>query len=53
MLEADLIDRLTRQAKHEQQVLLGKLSEVRNELSEITQKAENIKVVRPENIKIE
>lgn len=53
MLEADLTDRLTRQAKHEQQVLLGKLSEVRNELSEITQKAENIKVVRPENIKIE
>ena len=32
--------------------ILGKLSEVRNELSEITQKAENIKVVRPENIKI-
>lgn len=53
MLEADLTDRLTRQAKHEQQVLLGKLSEVRNELSEITQKAENIKVVRPENIKID
>ena len=53
MLEADLTDRLTRQAKHEQQVLLGKLSEVRNELSEITQKAENIKVVRPENIKLE
>ena len=53
MLEADLTDRLTRQAKHEQQVLLGKLSEVRNELSEITQKAENIKVVRHENIKIE
>ena len=52
MLEADLTDRLTRQAKHEQDVLLGKLSEVRNELSEITQKAENIKVVRPENIKI-
>ena len=53
MLEADLTDRLTRQAKHEQQVLLGKLSEVRNELSEITQKAENIKVVRHENIKID
>ena len=52
MLEADLTNRLTRQAKHEQDVLLGKLSEVRNELSEITQKAENIKVVRPENIKI-
>jgi len=52
MLEADLTDRLTRQAKHEQDILLGKLSDVRNELSEITQKAENIKVVRPENIKI-
>ncbi len=53
MLEADLTDRLTTQAKHEQEVLLGKLSEVRNELSEITQKAENIKVTRPENIILE
>lgn len=43
MLEADLTDRLIRQAKHEQKVLLGKLSEVRNELSEITQKAEILK----------
>ena len=50
MLEADLTNRLTRQAKHEQEVLLGKLNDVRNELSEITQKAENIKVIRPENI---
>ena len=50
MLEADLTDRLTRQAKHEQEVLLGKLSEVRNELSEITQKAENMKVNKAENI---
>ena len=50
MLEADLTNRLTRQAKHEQEVLLGKLNDVRNELSEITKKAENIKVIRPENI---
>ena len=46
MLEAGLTDRLHRQAKHEQEVLLGKLETVRNDLSEITQKAENIKLDR-------
>ena len=43
MLEAGLTDRLMRQAKHEKNVILGKLENVRNDLKEITQKAENIK----------
>ena len=51
MLEAGLTDRLMRQAKHEQNVLLGKLENVRNDLQEITQKTENIKIDK--NIKIE
>ena len=36
MLEANLTDRMVRQAKHEQQVLLGKLNTVRSDLTEIT-----------------
>ena len=50
MLEQNLTDRMIRQAKHEQNVLLGKLSDVRNELSELTEKTENIKVKHPKNI---
>ena len=42
MLEANLTDRMVRQAKHEQQVLLGKLNTVRSDLTEITEQAEKL-----------
>ena len=42
MLEANLTDRMVREAKHEQQVLLGKLNTVRSDLTEITEQAEKL-----------
>jgi hypothetical protein len=42
MLEANLTDRMVNEAKHEQQILLEKLKTVRNDLDEITEKAENL-----------
>ena len=42
MLEANLTDRMVREAKHEQQVLLEKLNTVRSDLTEITEDAENL-----------
>jgi len=42
MLESNLTDRMVEESKHEQQILLGKLSAVRNDLDEITEKAKNL-----------
>jgi len=42
MLDANLTDRMVREAKHEQQILLGKLNTVRSDLTEITEEAENL-----------
>ena len=42
LLEANLTNKMVREAKHEQQVLLKKLNNVRVELAEITQKTENL-----------
>jgi hypothetical protein len=42
MLEANLTDRMVREAKHEQQMLLSKLNTVRSDLAEITEEAENL-----------
>jgi len=43
MLEANLTDKMVRQAKTEQQNLLGKLDEVRSDLAEIVDKSETLK----------
>ena len=42
LLEANLTNKMVREAKHEQQVLLKKLNNVRGDLAEITQKTENL-----------
>ncbi len=42
MLEANLTDRMVREAKHEQQILLSKLNIVRSDLAEITEEAEKL-----------
>ena len=42
MLEANLTDRMVREAKHEQQMLLSKLNNVRSDLAEITEQAEKL-----------
>ena len=42
LLEANLTNRMVREAKHEQQILLKKLNNVRGDLAEITQKTENL-----------
>ena len=40
MLEANLTDKMVRQAKHEQQNIIEKLGKVRNDLAEIVEKTE-------------
>ena len=42
LLEVNLTNKMVREAKHEQQVLLKKLNNVRVDLAEITQKTENL-----------
>jgi len=42
LLEANLTERMVREAKHERQILLEKLSGVRSDLTEITEQAENL-----------
>ena len=42
MLEANLTNRMVREAKHEQQILLSKLNIVRSDLAEITEEAEKL-----------
>ena len=42
MLEANLTDRMVRESKHEQQMLLSKLNTVRSDLAEITEETENL-----------
>ena len=42
MLEANLTDRMVRESKHEQQMLLSKLNNVRSDLTEITEETENL-----------
>ena len=43
MLEANLTDKMVRQAKHEQQNIIEKLGKVRNDLAEIVEKTETSK----------
>tara|TARA_A100001015_G_scaffold321219_1_gene450842 strand:+ start:2570 stop:2926 length:357 start_codon:yes stop_codon:yes gene_type:complete len=42
LLEANLTNRMVMEAKHEQNILLKKLENVRSDLAEITQTAENL-----------
>jgi hypothetical protein len=41
MLEANLTERMVSEAKHEEKILLDKLSKIRGELKKITEKVEN------------
>ena len=50
MLEANLTDKMVRQAKHEQQNIIEKLEKVRNDLAEIVDKTETLVI---KNIKID
>ena len=43
MLEANLTERIVREAKHEEKILLSKLEKIRGELKEITEKVEEVK----------
>jgi len=40
MLEANLTERMVKEAQHEEKILLGKLSSIRGELKDITEKVE-------------
>jgi len=40
MLEANLTERMVKEARHEEKILLGKLSSIRGELKDITEKVE-------------
>ena len=42
MLDSNLRKRMVEESKHEQEILLGKLNVVRNDLDEITGQAENL-----------
>tara|TARA_B100001063_G_C16746996_1_gene548113 strand:+ start:692 stop:1075 length:384 start_codon:yes stop_codon:yes gene_type:complete len=50
MLEANLTERMVEEARHEEKILLDKLSKIRGELKEIT---ENVEKVTPSNSLIE
>ena len=50
MLEANLTERMIEEARHEEKILLDKLSKIRGELKEIT---ENVEKVTPSNSLIE
>ena len=50
MLEANLTERMVEEARHEEKILLDKLSKIRGELKEIT---ENVEKVIPSNSLIE
>ena len=45
MLEANLTDKMVRQAKHEQQNIIEKLEKVRNDLAEIVEKQKHPNVI--------
>ena len=42
MLEANLTERMVSEAKHEEKILLDKLSKIRGELKDITEKVEDV-----------